>query len=120
MNASKLFRKAVEYHLQKGYTQVYVSKELGIQPQQFNSFLKGRRNFSEERKEEISKIFGKSYLDMLNVGHQIIQGSKPKSQKIKISVTNIVPKLKKLDPEDLKFIDELATRLIKNSNPTTP
>ena len=111
MNATELFIKAVEYHLQKGFTQVTLAKELGIQPQQVNSFLKGRRNFSDERKEDISKIFGKSYLEMLNIGHFIMTGNYIKESYIPINFKNLVSKLERLSSNDLKLIDDLANRL---------
>lgn len=72
MKASEIFIKAVSAFFDKKNTQAAFATKIGVDPQQLNGFLKGRRNFSEDRKELVSKCLGKTYPEMLNIGRKLV------------------------------------------------
>jgi len=111
MSISELFLKAVQHHLSQGATQVAIANHLGIEPQQVNAFMKGRSNFSEDRKERVSAFFGKTYLEMLNLGHRLETGSDSPAPEISVNMAELFSKLEKLDQKDLILINGLASRL---------
>lgn len=114
MNTIDLFLKAVQYHLSKGATQASIAQRLGVQPQQINAFMKGRANFSEDRKEQISGFFGMTYLEMLNLGYRLTTGSDPVCPETSITPKEIMANLELLDQDSLKIIDALVDKLAKN------
>ena len=113
MNITSLLRKAVRYHLGSGLTQVAVAKKLGVRPQELNGFLNGRINFSDTRKEQLANVFGKTYLEMLNLGYKLATGSEPVEPELPIELKDVMLKAEKLNQSDLKLVDDLITRLIK-------
>lgn len=113
MNITELFVKAVRSHLGTGFTQVAVAKKLGVSPQELNGFLNGRRNFSDTKKEQLANIFGKTYLEMLNLGYRLATGSEPDKPELPIELKDVVAKLERLDQDSLKIIDALADKLPK-------
>lgn len=75
MEATDLYLKALQRYLDKGEaTQAGLARDLGVTPQHLNGFIKGRRNFSEERKEELARLLGTTYIDMLFLGREIAEG----------------------------------------------
>lgn len=111
MNTVDLFIKAVRHHLDNGTTQISIANELGIGPQQVNAFMKGRANFSEDRKERVSAFFGMTYLEMLNLGYQLMTGSKSVVPEVPVTLSETIQNLEKLDQKDLKIINDMASRL---------
>jgi len=114
MNTVDLFIRAVMYHLDNGATQVSIAKELGVGPQQVNAFIKGRCNFSEDRKERMSKFFNMTYLEMLNLGHELITGSKPSVPEVEIDHSTVSKKLESLYWEHDNYLIVMTTFRGKN------
>lgn len=74
MKASDFFRKAViDLMEETGTRQSVLADSLGIKRPHMNSYLKGRRGFSENKREEIANFFGKTYLEVLDLGRGIFQ-----------------------------------------------
>lgn len=97
MQTTKYFRKALLSFLNEDITQSKIADALNIQRPLMNDFLKGRRNFSEDRKETIAEYFGKTYLEMLIIGHSLVE-KKDVDQRSTLSLkaTQNYPVLKKL------------------------
>lgn len=78
MGAIEMYREALKYHLEsRKIKQADLAAAIGQTPQQLNGFLRGRRNYSETKKEEIAEKLGTTYLDMLNLGRQLLRTSQP-------------------------------------------
>jgi transcriptional regulator with XRE-family HTH domain len=72
MTPGDLFRLALEWHLrQKKMTQAQLAESLGIKRTVMNDFLRGRRNFSEKRKQIIAEAFDTTFEDMFILGRRI-------------------------------------------------
>lgn len=71
MKTTDIFRKALMSFFNDKLTQSVLADSLGIQRPLMNDFIKGRRNFSEERREKISEFLGKTYLEMLILGKRL-------------------------------------------------
>lgn len=81
MKTSDIFIKAVLHILgeKPSGAQGRLADKANIKRTVLNDFLKGRRNFSEERKELISEALGRTYIEMLNIGNTLVgEPSKPK------------------------------------------
>lgn len=50
---------------------------LGIEPPDLNSFLNGRRGFSDERKMLIAEILNTTYVEMINLGQRLVDAERP-------------------------------------------
>ncbi len=100
MQTTEYFRKALLSFLNEDVTQSKIADALKIQRPLMNDFLKGRRNFSEDRKETIAEYFGKTYLDMLLIGHNLVEkGNRKKADKrsvLSLKATEKYPILKKI------------------------
>lgn len=99
MDASDFFRKAVVYKLkEKKQTQVWLAKKLKIAPPDLNSFLKGGRNFSENRKEKLAQILGTTYIDMLILGRDLVDAERsPPGQPIELFQRQIINRFRDKD-----------------------
>lgn len=105
MKATDLYRKALYKILSdKQKTQAYIADQIGVQSQTINDFIRGRRNFSETKKEEIARVLGTTYIDMLNLGRKLSENGVSEKEK----QANIVP----IPHKDLidQFIDQETGR----------
>lgn len=119
MKISDLFRAALQESLKvQGISQKKLSDDLGISPVLMNDFLKNRKNFSEDRMSIISKYFNVTLFEMLSLGQELISNStQPKPDiltEVKIKVSDVAKKLEALNQQDLKLMNDMATRLTKN------
>jgi len=75
MNTEKLFRITLKTFLAKQPrgAQSTLADDLGMDRRHLSSFLKGRRPFSESRREAIAEHLGYSYLDFLNMGREQLE-----------------------------------------------
>lgn len=74
MNPSDYFRIAVSHLLdEKKMKQLELAKRMKENPPTLNDFIKGRRNYSEKKKEKIAVILGSTYVDMLQLGQQLAE-----------------------------------------------
>jgi len=73
MKTSELFRKTLKEYLDKqGHgAQARLADELGMDRNNFNGFLNGRKMISEAKREEIAEKIGYSYIDFLNLGREM-------------------------------------------------
>ena len=119
---SRIFIRAVEYMLSKEPkgAQGKLADKLNMQRTSINDFLRGRRNFSEKKKEQLSKVFGLTYIEMLNIGQGLIDKEKEGSSCInnsseKPDVRDDVTKFDGDEDENpLEIEDLLHSELIKN------
>lgn len=82
MNPSDYFRKAVEHLLdEKQMKQLELAKRMKEKPTSINDFIRGRRNFSEKRKEKIAQILGTTYVEMLLLGRELADKENPPAPK---------------------------------------
>ncbi len=70
MKTSELFRKTLKEYLDKqGHgAQALLADELGMDRNNFNGFLNGRKMISESKREEIAEKLGYSYIGFLGLG----------------------------------------------------
>ncbi len=71
MKSIDLYRKALISFLDEKNTQSSLADALKFPRPNINDFLKGRRNFSEEKLQRIAAYFGKTYLEMLVLGQEL-------------------------------------------------
>ncbi|NNG00892.1 MAG: helix-turn-helix transcriptional regulator [Desulfobacteraceae bacterium] len=75
MEHLELFRVALKsFTDQKNPPQSDIADTLGIGRTQLNDFLKGRKDFSGKRLEEIAKYLSKTFTEMLIIGERILSG----------------------------------------------
>ncbi|WP_300463169.1 helix-turn-helix transcriptional regulator [Desulfobacula sp.] len=114
MEPTEIFKISFKHLLEKrNVTQVKIAEHIGVSPRSVNDYFGARVNYSEHRRQRIANFFGKTYLEMLNLGHQLTTGSDPIKQELPVVLKDVVSKLGKLDQKDLKLVDELVTRLSK-------
>ena len=126
MNPSDLFRKAMRHLMEeKKVTQVALAKRLKMDPSELCGFLNDRVNFSDKRKMKIAQILGTTFMDMMNLGHELDQSerSPPKkpthdeiirrfSDKEKARQLNdMLVTLEKTDPEKYNLANAYVTAL---------
>ncbi|MDY6903715.1 MAG: helix-turn-helix transcriptional regulator [Thermodesulfobacteriota bacterium] len=106
MNASDFYRKAVKHYLKKiGMTQKELARRLNETAPHVNSFLKGERNFSEERKEKLAQIMGTTYIDLLNMGRDLADTERPLHKKPPQTHDQIIKRFKdKKTAENINFM----------------
>jgi len=72
METNELFIISVRYITKKNKIKLKtIAENLGFDPKHLSSFLNKTRGFSEERKEQIAKYLGTTYLDMLILGKEL-------------------------------------------------
>jgi transcriptional regulator with XRE-family HTH domain len=77
MEPSEIFRiAALKIILEQKRSQVEIAGIMGIDNQQLNGYLNKRRSFSEDRRMILCKALGVSYLDMLNIGQEMIEAER--------------------------------------------
>ena len=109
---SKLFGIAVKEILKtQNMTQKRLAEDLTINPILMNDYLKGRKNFSEDRMSLIAGHLDHSILEMLLLGHQLATGIEPVAPEIPVNLKDVILKLEGLDQESLKLISALADKL---------
>lgn len=78
MNPSDYFRKAVIHLLEeKEMKQLFLAKKMKENPPTLNDFIKGRKNYSDKKKEKIATILGTTYVDMLQLGRELDEAERP-------------------------------------------
>jgi len=78
MKATELFRETLKTLLKdmpRG-SQSEIADKIGIGRQHMNSFLQGRKNLSEDKREEIANMLGYSYIEFLLKGRDLIGNEK--------------------------------------------
>ncbi|MCP3923368.1 MAG: helix-turn-helix transcriptional regulator [Desulfobacterales bacterium] len=105
MKSTDLFIKSVESYISKKNKQSVIADALNISRPHFNSFLKGKRGFSEEKMEIIAAYFGKTYLEMLVLGQELFN----KENNISAKEPEILSKNNDLDDHQ----DKLHSEVIK-------
>ncbi len=112
MNPANLFRKCVLHLIKENQIkQSVIADDLGFKRPNFNSYLKGERGFSEEKRILIADYFKKSYIEMLTIGDQLRTGKESKKIESTKIISDIVSKLEKTSYEDLKLMKNLVNRL---------
>ena len=83
-DTQKIFVLAVKHLLadakkKKGIKQVDLADHIGSTPNNLSGFLNFHRNYSEAKRDNIADFFGKTYMEMLDLGKQLfrIQNSLP-------------------------------------------
>lgn len=114
MEPTEIFKVSFKYLLEKfNVTQVKIAEHIGVSPRSVNDYFGGRVNYSENRRQQIANFFGKTYLEMLNLGHQLLTGSELAAPDLPVNLKDVMSKLKDLDQESLKLISALADKLPK-------
>ena len=114
MKAPEIFKNAVIFLLEKTETKRSVLADSTEIPRpHLTSYLNGDRGFSEDKRELIAQYFGKTYLEMLNLGHQLATGTEPIASELPVNLKDVIKKLEALDQESLKLISALADKLPK-------
>ncbi len=115
MKTTEIFIKSLNTFFSKGITQSHLADAIGVARQHLNDFIKGRRNFSEEKKEKIAEVLGMTYVDMLIIGKSIVDGeTAPDIKNKKISSTgnqNEIP-----IPEKVIVKYPVLNKIIETSN----
>lgn len=103
MDTSELFRITLQHVLDQmpWGAQSKLADELGIEKTHLNGFLKGRRMFSESRREQIAEKLGYSYIDFLVMGREII------NEKEKVSEIEDLKQPRQLTYAERKSFDAL-------------
>lgn len=73
MNITELFRETfkVWLEIQPRGTQTRIADQIGISRQFMSDFVKGRKNLSEEKRFDITKYTGFTYVEFLRMGEDI-------------------------------------------------
>ncbi len=76
MDTVDCFRESLRWRLFRGdHSQSSLAKGLGVTAGQVSDFMHSRRNFSVSRMEEIAKILSTTYIDMINEGKRLREGT---------------------------------------------
>ena len=112
MEPTEIFKISFKHLLKKhDVSQVKIADHIGVSPRSVNDYFGSRVNYSEQRRQKIANYFDMTYLEMLNLGHQLATGSEPVSPEAPLSHSEVSAKIKKLDQKDLKIINDMASRL---------
>ncbi|MCP4114097.1 MAG: LexA family transcriptional regulator [Desulfobacteraceae bacterium] len=73
MKAHEIFKKALLQLMEETQTkQSVLADSLGIKRPHMNAYIKGTRGFSEDKREELASYFGKTYLELLDIGRGLV------------------------------------------------
>lgn len=90
-----------------------MADSMGIKRPAFNDFIHGRQGFSEERKAEIARKLGTSYIDMLILGRKIAEQEEsqlaPPDNVKPLPHAEIISKF--IDPESARKINEMLVEI---------
>lgn len=122
MKTADLFRKTLDVFFEKKITtQSRLADELNIHRVNMNNFIKGRRGFSEDRKELIAKHLGMTYSGMLDLGRRLT-GHEPfywAVREVWLDEDRRTELLEKLGVEEAAVFNPLRKMLFKESMKTS-
>lgn len=112
---------------EKKITQVLLAKKIKVEPTELNSFLNGRRGFSDKKKIQIAEILGTDYVAMMTLGQELADkeaGRPPprepthdeiirlfKDKETARKLNNMLVTLEKTDLEKYKLANAYVTAL---------
>jgi len=140
-NALDIFRSAIKKLIKEKkkaeeaagriFTQAMVANSMGVDPNNLSAFLNGHRQYSEAKREDLSRFFGKTYLEVLGINedqtssntekskiavnelqqrkneqhHQIIDHFK--NHELAIEINQILIEIEAIDKEELEEVKEM-------------
>lgn len=94
-------------------TQSKIADGIGLDRKLLNDYIHGRKPLSESKRSLIADFIGVRYEQALAIG-RCEKSAPPQKPDLYIKVSDVAKKLEAMNQQDLKLINDMATRLSKN------